>query len=137
MPAKSQIVDQGLFVLNSLAVRNFIFLAIFIIVILAIIITYIRDVTQKQQTILRNYPVIGHLRYIAEELGVYLRSYFFSNDREELPFNRAERSWVYRAAKNVENVISFGSTRNLKPVGTVFFVDAPFPVLGQDAVKTK
>jgi glutamate synthase domain-containing protein 2 len=133
----NKISEQGLFVIHTLAIRNFIFLAIFILIVLALIVIYVRDVTQKKQTIIRNYPIIGHIRYIAEELGVYIRQYFISSDREELPFNRALRSWVYRAAKNTENVVSFGSTRDLKPVGTVFFVDAPFPVLGQDAVETK
>ena len=70
-------------------------------------------------------------------MGDYVRQYFVANDREELPFNRAERSWVYRTAKNVNNLVSFGTTRDLHPVGTVFFVDAPFPVLGKDAVKTR
>ena len=55
-------------------------------------------------------------------------------DREELPFNRAERTWVYRAAKNVSNMVAFGSTRDLKPRGTILFVNCPFPTLGEDAV---
>ncbi len=113
------------------------FWVIFFSVVIGLIVLYIWDKHQKKHAILHNYPIIGHFRYIAEFLGVYFRQYFFASDREELPFNRAWRSWVYRAAKNVENVVSFGSTRDLRPVGTVFFVDAPFPVLGQDVVETK
>jgi glutamate synthase domain-containing protein 2 len=114
----------------------FIFFLLFIAFI-GLIVLYIHDRNQKSHAILHNYPIIGHLRNIAESLGVYLRQYWFENDRDELPFNRAQRSWVYRAAKNVNNIASFGSTRDLKPIGTVFFVDAPFPVLNEDTVETK
>ncbi len=55
-------------------------------------------------------------------------------DREELPFNRAQRSWVYRAAKDLDNTVAFGSTRDLRQVGAVLFVNPPFPTLGEDAV---
>ena len=109
-------------------------LVIAILSIFALI--YIWDVTQKEHSVLRNFPVIGHFRYILEYLGVYLRQFWFLNDREELPFNRAVRSWVYRAAKGVDTMVGFGSTRDLRPVGTVMFVDAPFPVLGEDTAIT-
>jgi glutamate synthase domain-containing protein 2 len=111
--------------------------AFLLFVLIAGIVLYIWDKFQKTHTILRNYPIIGHLRYITEDLGVYLRQYWFEGDREELPFNRAQRSWIYRAAKDLNDTVSFGSTRDLKPTGTVLFVDAPFPVLNQDAVETR
>lgn len=114
-----------------------IFLIFLTLLLIALIIIYIWDKKQKQHAILRNYPIIGHLRYILEFLGVFLRQYFYASDREELPFNRAERSWVYCAAKNVDTMVGFGSTRDIKPIGTVFFVDAPFPLLGQDAVAAR
>lgn len=101
------------------------------------IVLSVWDVLQKNHTILRNYPLIGHLRYIAERLGVFLRSYFYARDREELPFNRAQRTWVYEASKNVSTESAFGSTRDLKPLGTIFFVDAPFPSLGSISVETQ
>ena len=62
---------------------------------------FIADITQKKHGVLRNYPVIGHLRYFFEQLGEYFRQYFFSGDRDEMPFNRATRGWLYRLAKNV------------------------------------
>ena len=70
-------------------------------------------------------------------MGTFFRQYFFAMDREELPFNRAERSWVYRAAKNLSNVTAFGSTRDLRSTGTVLFVNCPYPTLGEDAVPTR
>jgi len=102
-----------------------------------IIIIYIIDRNQTVHAIRRNYPVIGRFRYWFEHLGTFFRQYFFTMDREELPFNRAERSWVYRAAKNISNTVAFGSTRDLKPAGTVIFVNCPFPTLGKDAAKPK
>jgi len=106
----------------------------FIIAVLAVLIW---DVSQKKHAILRTYPVIGHLRYISEALGVYLRQFFFTTDYQEKPFNRAERSWVYRAAITEDTTISFGSTRDPRPVGSIYFVPATFPVLNRDATPTK
>jgi len=107
------------------------------ILILFLIGVYIADVTQTKQAIRRNYPVIGHFRYYFEHIGTFFRQYFFTMDREEMPFNRAQRSWVYRAAKDIENIVAFGSTRDLKPSGTVLFVNTAFPTLGKDAVNCK
>ena len=53
-----------------------------------------------------------------------------------MPFNRAERSWVYRAAKGEDTMVAFGSTRDMRPVGSVIFVNCPYPTLEQDAVDT-
>ena len=64
------------------------------VVIATLLVWFIQDITQKKHSVLRNYPVVGRLRYYMEELGEYLRQYFFMNDREELPFNRATRGWV-------------------------------------------
>ena len=110
----------------------FIFLAGLIVV--AITVIYIFDITQTKSAIRRNYPVVGHLRYFFEHLGEFFRQYFFAMDREEMPFNRAQRSWVYRAAKDLDNTIAFGSSRDIRPEGTVLFVNCPYPTLGQDAV---
>ncbi len=122
------------FLLGSLEVLSGLFVLILAAVFLVIICLYISDKRQHQHAIRHNYPVIGRFRYILEEWGTFFRQYFFSMDREEMPFNRAERSWVYRAAKNVDRTIAFGSTRNLTHVGTIIFVNCPFPTLTEDAV---
>jgi len=101
--------------------------------ILAVLVLYVIDVTQTTHAIRRNYPVIGRLRYWFEHLGQYFRQYFFAMDREEMPFNREQRSWVYRAAKGGDNTVAFGSTRDLRPSGTIIFVNCPFPTQEQDA----
>jgi len=62
-----------------------------IVLIGGLIVLIIHDVTQKKHTVLRNFPVIGRLRFFFENLGEYFRQYFFAGDRAELPFNRATR----------------------------------------------
>lgn len=101
--------------------------------LLWVFVLYLVDKTQKIHTIRRNYPVIGRLRYLFEHFGEFFRQYFFAMDREELPFNRAERSWAYRAAKNVDTTIAFGSTRPLDQPGDVIFLNSAFPVLSSDS----
>src|SRR5262245_25082464 len=95
---------------------------------------FIQDVTQKKHTILRNFPVVGRLRYLFERQGEYFRQYFFANDREEMPFNRAMRSWVYRLAKDEGGTIRLGSTNNMSEPGNIIFVNAPYPVLEEGLV---
>lgn len=104
--------------------------------LLAVIVMFIADVTQTKHAIRRNFPVIGRFRALFERLGEYFRQYFFALDREEMPFNRAERSWVYRAAKGLDNTVAFGSTRNIRQVGTVMFVNCAYPVLDRDVAPT-
>lgn len=91
---------------------------------------------QKEHSVRRNYPVLGRLRYFLERLGEYLRQYFFTNDLEELPFNRSTRNWVYRTAKDIGGNIGFGSTANIRETGTVLFVNAAYPVLEEERKPT-
>ena len=102
------------------------------LLILAVIYMYIVDVTQTSQTIRRNYPVIGRFRYIFEHLGEFFRQYFFAQDREELPFNRAQRAWVYRAAKDLDSTVAFGSTHPLNQPGDFIFLNGLFPPLEEE-----
>jgi len=102
------------------------------LVVLAIILFLIwawwHDKHQTQHTILRNYPVIGRFRYFAETMGEFMRQYHYLPDWAERPFNRLERSWVYRSAKGVSNLISFGSEMNPHFV----FRNAAFAVLDEE-----
>lgn len=111
------------------------FVVAFSAALIAVAVMYVADVRQTKHAIRRNYPVIGRFRYWFEHLGEFFRQYFFSMDREEMPFNRAQRSWVYRAAKNIDNTIAFGSTQNLSAPGTILFASHPFPTLYTDSVE--
>ncbi|MDJ0708898.1 MAG: FMN-binding glutamate synthase family protein [Woeseiaceae bacterium] len=122
---------------STLTVLQFLTNAFLLVVgigLLAIIVMYVVDKTQTKHTVRRNYPVIGRFRYFFEEMGEFFRQYFFALDREEMPFNRAQRSWVYRAAKGVDSTVAFGSTLNLSPSGTKIFANCPYPTLDEDAV---
>ena len=105
--------------------------------LISIAVMYWIDKNQTTQTIRRNYPVVGRFRYLFEHMGEFFRQYFFAQDREELPFNRAERAWAYRAAKKVDSTIAFGSTRSLETSGDVFFLNSAFPTLEEDAAPPK
>lgn len=98
-----------------------------------LVCTYILDRFQTESTLRRNFPVLARFRYSFEHIGEFFRQYFFAQDRDEMPFNRAERSWCYRAAKDVDSTVAFGSSRNLRHTGTVFFVNCPFPTLSEDS----
>jgi len=106
------------------------------LLLLALLFVFIRDVTQKKHSVLRNYPIVGRLRYFFEQMGEYFRQYFFAGDRDEMPFNRATRGWVYRLAKNEGGVIGFGSTYDLHQAGALIFVNHPFPVLEEERLPT-
>jgi glutamate synthase domain-containing protein 2 len=109
---------------------------LWITLLVAVIVIVLWDLFQTEHSLLRTYPLVGHLRYIAEALGVYFRQFFYARDTEEEPFNRADRTWVYRAAKTADTTIGFGSTRNPRPIGTIYFVASPFPVLYREATET-
>jgi glutamate synthase domain-containing protein 2 len=99
---------------------------------LALFVMFLQDIFQKEHAVRRNFPVIGRLRYFMESIGVALRQYLIANDREELPFNRMTRSWVYRTAKGMGGMIGFGSTNDMREPGTVIFINSPYPQLEED-----
>lgn len=127
--------EFGEFIIIAMEFMAILFIIAIGVLVLWIIVAYIIDVSQTQQTIRRNYPVIGRFRYLFEHVGEFFRQYFFAMDREERPFNRAQRSWAYRASKNVDSTVAFGSTDNIHGPGRVLFVNCAFPTLGQDGVK--
>lgn len=111
-----------------------IFIAVIGLLLLALVVMYITDINQNTHTIRKNYPVLGRFRYFFEHMGEFFRQYFFAQDREEMPFNRADRSWVYRAAKNIDSNIGFGSTLDLSKPGTLLFLNSAFPIQEKDAL---
>ena len=100
--------------------------------VFTVVVLFIIDKTQTSHAIRHNYPVIGRLRYYFEHVGVFFRQYFFAMDREELPFNRSQRSWVYRAAKNIDSTVPFGSTYPARGVGATFFSHSMYPTEHDD-----
>ena len=128
--------DTMSLVYATLSVLTYVFVLLIGLGVLAVIVVYIADVSQTRQALRRNYPVIAHFRYLFEHLGEFFRQYFFAMDREEMPFNRAQRTWVYQSAKNIDSTRAFGSSRDIHHSGSVLFVNCPFPTLGTDAAPT-
>lgn len=82
-----------------------------IIVILFAIGVY--DINQKSHAILRNFPVVGHFRYLLEKISPEIQQYFIETNTDGSPFSRNLRSLVYRRAKNVNDTHPFGTQRDI------------------------
>lgn len=107
-----------------------------ILIVLALIA--IRDVFfNKKHTITHNFPIIGHLRYIIETIGPEMRQYVVANNREELPFNRIQRSWIYASAKGQNNYQGFGTDQDLYRPGHLFINPAMMPYVPQEGHPNK
>ena len=123
-------VDQAVDVLARL------FLLSIGALLLALLALLVADLAQTANAVRRNYPLIGRFRRIFEVLGEFMRQYMFAMDREELPFNRAQRQWVGRASSAGSMTVAFGSTRELRWPGTAIFVNAPFSLLDDECDDT-
>ena len=84
---------------------------------LGLVLVGIRDVTQDRHSVLRNYPVIGHLRFLAEFIRPEMRQYFIESDHEAAPFSRQQRSLVYQRAKGDSDKRPFGTQMDVGAVG--------------------
>ncbi len=116
-------------VINILAIS--LIFVIGIIIVIGVVLFFI-DSRQSHDAIRHNYPVLGRFRYIFSTLGEFFRQYFFAMDREEMPFNRAERDWIEKSSLGRDNHVAFGSTKSLALPGTAIFVNCPFPKLGDE-----
>jgi glutamate synthase domain-containing protein 2 len=96
------------------------------IAIVLIVLIHDLFITRKH-TILRNFPVVGHFRYLLEKVGPELRQYIVANNREELPFNRSERTWIYATSKKENNYEGFGSDQDQTATNYLFIKPAMFP----------
>jgi glutamate synthase domain-containing protein 2 len=73
-----------------------------------------RDLLQREHTLLRNFPVLGHARYLLETVGPELRQYLVAGNNEERPFTRDQRRWIYASAKGDNNYFGFGTDNDLE-----------------------
>ena len=72
------------------------------------------DLVQRRHAILRNFPLIGHGRFLIEKIGPELRQYVVAGNNEERPFNRDQRRWVYASAKLENNYFGFGTDNDIE-----------------------
>ena len=96
--------------------------------VLVIVLVAIKDIFfNKKHIIKHNFPVVGNFRYMLESIGPELRQYIVANNREELPFNRIERGWIYASAKNANNYEGFGTDQDLYQTNYIFVNNAMMP----------
>jgi glutamate synthase (ferredoxin) len=87
--------------------------AVYACVVVLLLVT-IYDIVQKKHAILRNFPILGHFRYLLETIGPELRQYIVTSNNEERPFSRDERTWVYASSKKQNNYFGFGTDDDLE-----------------------
>lgn len=92
-----------------------------------LIILGIYDLVQKKHSIVRNFPILGHIRYVLEFFRPEIQQYFIASDEEERPFNREIRSIIYQRAKNVRDTVPFGTERDLDRVGYTWVLHSMAP----------
>ena len=84
---------------------------------LFLVLLGLRDVRQRRHALIRNYPVIGHVRYLLEFIRPEIRQYFIESDREAAPFSRQQRSLVYQRAKGDSDKRPFGTQLEVQALG--------------------
>jgi glutamate synthase domain-containing protein 2 len=72
------------------------------------------DLTQRQHALLRNFPIVGHFRYLLEGVGPELRQYIVVDNDAEKPFSRDQRRWIYTASKHGNTYFGFGTDNDLE-----------------------
>ncbi|MEM7387837.1 MAG: glutamate synthase-related protein, partial [Verrucomicrobiota bacterium] len=101
----------------------------FLIVVLLITLIAVYDLCQRKHAILRNYPVIGHFRYLLEKIGPELRQYIVTDNDEERPFSRDQRRWIYASSKKENNYFGFGSDNEMETVSNYIVIkQSSFPI---------
>lgn len=103
---------------------------VLLVIVGLLLVVAIHDLVQRKRAILRNFPVIGHLRYLIEKIGPELRQYVVADNNEELPFSRDQRRWVYATAKEQNPYFGFGTDTDISKPGTVIIAHSAFPILG-------
>ncbi len=82
-----------------------------------VLLLTLQDIIQPRSAIRRNFPLVGRLRYFLIEIGPELRQYIVAHNREEAPFNRLEREWIYHSADRKNNYFGFGTDDQIYGVG--------------------
>ena len=90
------------------------------------------DVTQTKHSILRNYPVLGHMRFFFEGIRPEIRQYLIESDQDEEPFSRDYRSLVYQRAKGQEDARPFGTRESVYDAGYAWVTHSVQPVHIED-----
>ncbi|WP_040160747.1 hypothetical protein [Nigerium massiliense] len=88
----------------------------------------IHDLTQRRHAVLRNYPVLGHMRYLLESIRPEMQQYFIERNWDGRPFDRDVRTIIYERAKGIHGEQAFGTERDVNEVGYEWLVHSVAPV---------
>lgn len=99
----------------------------FLALLIPLIILWIYDITQKEHTILRNFPILGHSRYILEFIRPEIQQYFIADNEAERPYNRETRSIIYQRSKGVRDTVAFGTQRDITANGYTWVLHSLSP----------
>ncbi len=103
-------------------------LLLLLLVVGALVAVAAYDLIQRRHAILRNFPIVGHLRFLLEGIGPELRQYIVTDNDAERPFSRDQRRWIYATAKGENNLFGFGTDNDLDRVSSYVIVrHAAFP----------
>jgi len=98
------------------------------IITMPLLLMAILNIRQTKHAVLRNFPVIGYLRYFFESIRPEIRQYFFESDLDGKPFNRRQRSIVYQRAKNERQTVAFGMQADPNTPGFEWVAHSVYPV---------
>ena len=91
------------------------------------------DIAQNRKAILRNFPLVGHFRYLLEAFGPELRQYIVTSNNEERPFSRDQRRWIKTSSEGEANVFGFGTDDEVESVDSLVIIKhSPFPAPAPD-----
>ncbi|MFN3724621.1 MAG: FMN-binding glutamate synthase family protein [Paracoccaceae bacterium] len=132
LPSLSRFTILGLAILGAvvfavLAVVLSPWMALPALVLAGLGVVGLRDITQTQHAVLRNYPIVGHIRYMLESIRPEIRQYLLEGTHDEEPFSREARSLVYQRAKGVEDKRPFGTTQKVYEAGYAWITHSVVP----------
>ncbi len=99
-----------------------------LVLLVLLVLLGVHDLVQRKHSLLRNYPVLGHLRYLLEDIRPELQQYFVERNFDGRPFDRDTRSSIYQRAKGVKEEQPFGTERDLYAVGYEYLQHSTVPV---------
>ena len=135
---RNQMISVGSMIIFFIIMLNIIFIrSAFIhqsgygslLISMPILLLALYDRLQKKHAVIRNYPIVGHLRYFFESIRPEIRQYFFESDTDGKPFNRRQRSIVYQRAKNEKQTVAFGMQADPTAPGYEWVAHSIYPAV--------
>ena len=105
---------------------------VLVVLLVALIGVACYDLLQRRHSILRNYPVLGHLRFLLEGIRPELQQYFIERNFDGRPYDRDTRSAIYQRAKGIKEEQPYGTERDLESIGYEYLIHSTAPVPPMD-----